>query len=278
MSFILDALKKSETERQRQSIPGLVDAGNLAPRARLPLWALGLGALLAVNLVVLSIVLTRNVASTPQPPSAVAARPGATTPHATAEVSGAEAPGVATPGVATPGVATPGVATPGVATSGVATTMAATPAAAPGHFSPLDAPTVYAPEIPLRDAASPAAPAPAAQAAAPPPVRLKSAGPKISRPAAAERREPLLTDDYKANDDEVLPTSNEVSLTGAQELPELHLDVHVFATRPADRFVYINMRKYHEGATLQEGPTIERIRRDGVILSYQGLRFLMPRQ
>ena len=52
----------------------------------------------------------------------------------------------------------------------------------------------------------------------------------------------------------------------------------VFATRPADRFVYVNMRKYHEGATLEEGPTVEHIRRDGVVLNYQGLRFLLPRQ
>jgi general secretion pathway protein B len=52
----------------------------------------------------------------------------------------------------------------------------------------------------------------------------------------------------------------------------------VYATRSAARFVFINMRKYHEGATMQEGPTIERIRRDGVILNYKGLRFLLPRQ
>ena len=54
--------------------------------------------------------------------------------------------------------------------------------------------------------------------------------------------------------------------------------MHVYATKASDRFVYINMRKYREGATLQEGPTVERIRRDGVILNYQGLRFLLPRQ
>jgi general secretion pathway protein B len=58
----------------------------------------------------------------------------------------------------------------------------------------------------------------------------------------------------------------------------MHLDVHVYATKAAERFVYINMRKYHEGATLQEGPTVERIRRDGVVLSYRGLRFILPRQ
>ena len=52
-------------------------------------------------------------------------------------------------------------------------------------------------------------------------------------------------------------------------MPELHLDVHVYATKPAERFVYINMRKYREGATLAEGPVLERIRRDGVVLNYQ---------
>jgi general secretion pathway protein B len=140
-----------------------------------------------------------------------------------------------------------------------------------GHFSPLDTPPVYAPEIP--EAAAPVT-APA--------VPSKPAGSRIpgsSRAHTALRRDPVLNDqDYKANDEEALPTINEINLTGAQALPELHLDVHVYATQSAERFVFINMRKYHEGATLEEGPTIERIRRDGVVLNYQGLRFLLPRQ
>ena len=120
---------------------------------------------------------------------------------------------------------------------------------------------------------------PSNRASFPAPDIAKSVNGGAPVPIKAHHHDPLLTDeDYKANDEELLPTINEVTLTGAQALPELHLDVHVFATRAADRFVYVNMRKYHEGATLQEGPTIERIRRDGVILSYQGLRFLLPRQ
>jgi general secretion pathway protein B len=47
---------------------------------------------------------------------------------------------------------------------------------------------------------------------------------------------------------------------------------------PADRFVFINGRKYHEGMKLQEGPLLERIRRDGIVLNYQGVRFLLPRE
>ena len=76
----------------------------------------------------------------------------------------------------------------------------------------------------------------------------------------------------------MLPSISEINLTGEQSLPDLHLDVHVYATKPAERFVYINMRKYREGSTLEEGPILERIRRDGVILNFHGLRFLLPRK
>jgi general secretion pathway protein B len=260
MSFILDALKKSETERQSQSIPGLVDAGAARARARLPAWAVALGALLLVNLLVLSIVMTRSFLRAPQPPRAAVARPGEPTSTAADDAdSGAvdAAHGIA------PNAAAPNAAAPGAAASGTAA-----PAA---HFSPMDVPTVYAPEIPLSNLPPPPAAAPAAP--------LKSMSPKSSDLTPLHRRDPLLTDqDYKPGDDETLPTINELTTTGAQALPELHLDVHVYSTRPAERFVYVNMRKYHEGATLEEGPTIERIRRDGVILNYQGLRFLLPRQ
>ena len=60
MSFILDALKKSEIERQRQSMPGLMDAPTSLRRGRLPLWAIILAGLLAINIVVLIIVLMKN--------------------------------------------------------------------------------------------------------------------------------------------------------------------------------------------------------------------------
>ena len=36
-------------------------------------------------------------------------------------------------------------------------------------------------------------------------------------------------------------------------------------------------RRYVDGAQLQEGPTLERITPDGVILNHRGLRFLLPR-
>ena len=65
MSFILDALKKSELERQRQNVPGLVDSGVAKPRPRLPTWAIALGLLLGVNLLVLLFVLMRSFLGSP---------------------------------------------------------------------------------------------------------------------------------------------------------------------------------------------------------------------
>jgi general secretion pathway protein B len=237
MSFILDALKKSEIERQRQSIPGLVDSVVVRPGPRLPTWAIALCALLTVNLIVLLFMLARGWTGSSSPSSGqVAVQPS----RAATTVRDADG--------SRPGVATPGLSTPD---GRIQPTSAE-------NFSPLDAAPVYAPEIPVTVASMP---------------------PAVVPKAASHRREPLLTDeDYKAEDEELLPTINEISLTGAQALPDLHLDVHVYATRPAERFVYVNMRKYHEGSVLQEGPTVERIRRDGVILNYHAVRFLLPRQ
>jgi general secretion pathway protein B len=163
----------------------------------------------------------------------------------------------------------------------------AAPPGASSQFSPLDPAPVYAPEIPLAAAAGTSAGDSAATSAAPrtlPSVAPLRAPASRAAARALHRPDPVLSDADAAgsaagaDNDEVLPSISEINLTGAQALPELHLDVHVYATKPSDRFVYINMRKYRQGAVLPEGPTVELIRRDGVILNFQGLRFLLPRQ
>jgi general secretion pathway protein B len=226
MSFILDALKKSEIERQRQTVPGLVDLSIARRGSRLPVWAIALCILLGVNLIVLLVVLLRGWMTTSHAPQAQA----------------------------------------------TAHTRRVAPPAADKPFSPLDAPPVYAPEVPVTSADN-------AAATPTPTVREPAIGLGDAGTHAIRHRDPVLNDkDDKSGPEEVLPSINEINLTGDEALPELHLDVHVFATNPAERFVFINNRKYHEGATLQDGPTVERIRRDGVVLTYRGLRFLLPRQ
>ncbi|HHJ16312.1 MAG TPA: hypothetical protein ENJ80_06400 [Gammaproteobacteria bacterium] len=58
----------------------------------------------------------------------------------------------------------------------------------------------------------------------------------------------------------------------------LRLDVHVYSAMSQDRFVLINLQKYHEGEQLQEGPLLDAITSEGVILSFQGQQFRVSAQ
>lgn len=72
MSFILDALKKSEAERQRQDAPGIANIPQSTDRRGGKRWAWIIGGLLAVNLAVLLGIVFRPAdgpvtATTPAP-------------------------------------------------------------------------------------------------------------------------------------------------------------------------------------------------------------------
>lgn len=60
-----------------------------------------------------------------------------------------------------------------------------------------------------------------------------------------------------------------------QSLPALSLDVHVHAESVQNRFVLINQKKYRTGDHIQGGASIETIRPDGVVLVHQKRRFLL---
>jgi general secretion pathway protein B len=71
-----------------------------------------------------------------------------------------------------------------------------------------------------------------------------------------------------------VPSRDEVLAQGVQ-LPELRLDLHVYAANPEERFVFINMRKLREGETLPEGVRVESITPRGAQLSYRGRQFTL---
>ncbi|MBM4232196.1 MAG: hypothetical protein FJ184_15970 [Gammaproteobacteria bacterium] len=60
MSFILDALRKSENSRLRQDHPAVFSHRIVAERPRLPVWAVVLIALLAINLFIVAFLLLRT--------------------------------------------------------------------------------------------------------------------------------------------------------------------------------------------------------------------------
>jgi hypothetical protein len=69
----------------------------------------------------------------------------------------------------------------------------------------------------------------------------------------------------------------DAALVPGANLPQLRLDLHVYAARPQDRFALINMHRMHEGDSLQGGVRVESITPEGVVMSHNGSRFLLPR-
>ena len=100
MSFILDALKKSESERQRQGSPSMYEIKVAPPRSRFPVWAVVIGLLLGVTLLVLiAVLLLRDPAPSPAPVAgaAVPAAPAAAPPTPAATAAAVVAPVASAP-------------------------------------------------------------------------------------------------------------------------------------------------------------------------------------
>ncbi len=74
-----------------------------------------------------------------------------------------------------------------------------------------------------------------------------------------------------------LPSLETLQLQGVFTLPPMRVDIHVYSDVPAERFVFINMKKSREGSQLNEGPTVDSITPEGVIMTWQGRRFVMSK-
>ncbi len=254
MSFILDALKKSETDRQRQSGPSLFEVKVAPPRRRLPVWAVAIAVLLGINLVLVGWMLLRHPPHRAKPAAlAASSRPAAGASATAAPRRSAPASSVAT-------------AAPQAAASAGQSPATPTPAAAA-----MSAPAASgAPAAPL-------SPPPAGVASAPPSAAPGGGG-KVwmaaggSSPGSSGDQAPAAE-----GNGPVLPLYKQLASAPGATLPQLHLDLHVYATNPQKRYVMINMQKLQEGDSLPDGVRVLAIRPDGVELSYQGTRFLLPR-
>lgn len=215
MSFILDALKKSETDRQQQASGEFSNIPTAAEPAGPPRWIWVLGALLLLNILVLAALATRgknddNLAVVPDEPAAEA--------------------------------------------------LPTTSTAAEQGFADRLRESRPAPRPVVRDEqASRAAPEPLPAEARPAP-----------RSAAGGTDE--------ASSPEALPTLTEIRLNEGVQLPDMNLDIHVYGASAADRFVFIDMQKLGEGDMLETGARLEEITPDGVVMSYRGTRFVLPRE
>lgn len=259
MSFILDALRKSEHDRQREKGPALAEVAVAPPRPKTNVWAAAAIALLLVNLVGIGVLLLHRARApaaqagggTPAPAQAATAVPTAPPASAGAAAQASVTRTLPQPQLREPPPPAPypsdrnplerEVSGPGM-DSAMAARAAAVPAGPPAVSRTTAPPRGSVVYEPLPEAvAQQAIAAETAQAAPPPQARLPNAG--------------------------------DAAASGG--MPNLHLDLHVYSPRPQERFVFVNSHKYREGDTLAEGPVIEQITQTGAVLNYHGNRFIL---
>lgn len=248
MSLILEALRKSEAERQRDGTPNV--AMELPPvptrgNGATPGWVWPTLLVVVIGAVLVAWLGIRAgnrdnaanhaaAATTPEPLPA----PAPLTPAPTPQGAVLSAP---TP---TPSVPAPAPIPPTPTTLETTSTPSSSPMLATDTRLP--APPVAAPPPPRPALAAPASPA----APAPPPVRPAAA------PAAVDATE----------------DAPPITSTG---LPAVKLSMHMWDADPAKRFVIIDGQRMGEGDR-SGGLAVIAIRRDGVIVERNGLRAKVP--
>src|SRR5690242_8914280 len=105
MSFILDALRKSEHDRQREKGPGLAEVAVAPPKPKKNIWASVAVGLLVVNLVAVGVLLLRRAERSAGQATTTAPAANSTVPGA-APVTGAPL-AVPNPGAAAPSTMPP---------------------------------------------------------------------------------------------------------------------------------------------------------------------------
>jgi general secretion pathway protein B len=246
MSFILDALRKSEAARRRSEAPDLFAAmpQTTEPersRRTWPLWA-------AAGIGVLSLIAAIWLVS--QRPS----NPASTTRISTNGTAGDDGNDIATNDIAT-------VEPPPAAGE---TIVASTPADTPPVVAQPTTNTAVPQAISDAPITTPAQPAPVA----PPPIATlrelppppPAATPAIAPPAG----------------DQVVSIADLDPATRKQ-LPPLKLSMHLWNETPSGRFVILDGQRLKEGDVLGD-LVVERITRDGAVLVWRGGRLKIALQ
>jgi general secretion pathway protein B len=245
MSYILDALRRADSERERGGVPGLHAhdlpplTGDELPASRVAPWiwvAAGLGALVVGAFA--------WIALQPEEP---AATPIATAPLAVQPALGQQLPALAPPPAA------PAAHVPSAQVPPVQAPSAHVPAPRPATASPLP---------------SPAAPVqPPAMAA---PARASSAAPATpAQPSPSGRASPS---DAVATAPRV-QALHELPEPVRRAIPPLVVNGSVYSRNPADRFLIINGQIVHESDSVAPDVVLEQIGPRSAVLSTLGHRF-----
>ena len=241
MSYILDALRRADAERERGEVPGLQSQqqhaalDDDAPVRRLNPMLLAVVAL-ALALVV---AVGWNLWGA-RDPAPVAAAP-------------APAPAV----IAAPVAAAPPLATAAAVLPSPATAPAPAPVTAPATTAPVR-------PAPRRAAASATSGAPVNTAAAPNPATPSRAD-AGSRPAASAAA--------RGGPENRVFTTAELPEDIRRELPKVAIGGASYSSDAASRMVIINGQVFHEGDKVATGLVLEKIKLKAAVLAFKGWRY-----
>ncbi|AQR68186.1 hypothetical protein BZG29_07315 [Janthinobacterium sp. LM6] len=239
MSYILEALKKSQAERQLGELPSihapqvqLHDGAASGAARRAPVWlALG-GVTVAVAAALLLWQPWQAGAAAPVP---VPVPLSAAAPAVLAQAVPTPLPAVVPPAVPVSAAAPPAVAAP------VPVPPAAT--AAPVHHArPVPEPKQETP-----GQAAPAVPAPV---------------PAMPAPAPAA--------------EETVPGMRDLPEPIQRQIPAIAIGGYIYSKNPADRLLLIDKVLRHEGEELAPGLVLEKLQPKAAIFSFKGYRYRVP--
>lgn len=243
MSYILEALKKAQAERQLGDAPTIhaPQAAQAAPAgatARKPL-LLGLAA--GALVVAAGALLFWRAAPAPAP---------AVAPATTATPSAPAAPVAKAPPAAS---TTLDVSAPPAAPSAAPAAVPAAPAQAPA--APAAMPPAAARKVPPAPAPAPA-PAvaqPAPRAAVPTPAPAPALAPEDSLPFLQQLSEPLRS-----------------------EVPRVAFGGYMYSANPADRLLIVDKVLRREGEEVAPGLVLEKLLPKTAVMNYRGTRYRVP--
>lgn len=258
MSYILDALRKSEKERKRGQPPGIAESQeySTAPGKKRSFVTYVILSLLCVNAAILAFWLApwkkheENTLVRHQPENTV-----------TAETAETIAPVSLLPKTDIPEEGTKtGLSSP---------EPSARKASEEKEVSPAKKRTVEAKSMThiIAPPASTQDPVQEELLPTPPRTQAVQAHEDHTMPAPVNPSEPI-----PAPDKTRIYTLRELPASIQQELPPFTISVSLYSDDPSSRMIKINNQTLREGESLAEGLTLQEIRQDAVIFSYKGYR------
>lgn len=251
MSYILDALKRAEAERNgalpaRPALPASFAPPPAAPaRGVRLLLVLGLGA--GALLGAFALNMWRSDATVAPATPATAIEPKTQTPSPTQQVAGSAA----------------ATTTPRVARAEEEANMRADAPPAAIILPPPGQAKAQA-----KSASGEAARAPATQAAAKP-----APSPQPSLQSASVAPHSTVSTAAKAPASTAPGTLRDLPEDLQREIPPLAISGFLYAANPADRSVLINNRLRREGDEVAPGLVLESLQQNGMVLNYRGHRY-----